>query len=231
MTEVGFVLLHGAGLGGWIWDAVLPLLDAPAIAVDLRGPGDGPRSDATLARCVERVLHEVEGWGRVVVVGHSVSGGVALAVASRLGERAAGIALVGAVVPPTGRAYVDTLPWPQRWLIRLLYAAAPGGLRPPARVLRHALCSDLDEATATRVVERVEVALPRLFLDPVRWALPPSVARRYLLLTEDTSDLSPRLQATFAEALQAEIVPLSTGHLPMISCPDAVAAALRDLAA
>ena len=100
----GIVLLHGAGLGGWIWDAVQPHLGERVIAIDLHGPGGIDRREATLARCADHVLEQVQGWSEVVVVGHSVSGALALEVASRLGERAVEVILVGAVVPPSAVA-------------------------------------------------------------------------------------------------------------------------------
>src|SRR6266508_1894415 len=34
--ETGFVLVHGAALGPWIWDPVVPLLDRPALAAASR---------------------------------------------------------------------------------------------------------------------------------------------------------------------------------------------------
>lgn len=50
------LLLHGAGLGSWIWATVKPLLTIDAEAVDLPGRGPGARPNAvTLRDCVDYV--------------------------------------------------------------------------------------------------------------------------------------------------------------------------------
>src|SRR5215213_4163340 len=44
-TVIGFVLVHGGYGGAWNWDEVVPLLDAPAVAVDLPGRGGLPTAE------------------------------------------------------------------------------------------------------------------------------------------------------------------------------------------
>src|SRR6266508_913128 len=74
--ETGFVLVHGAALGPWIWDPVVPLLDRPALAVEL--PGRGARGAdlrrVTLETAVRSTLDDVTALDvdRVVIVGHSL---------------------------------------------------------------------------------------------------------------------------------------------------------------
>jgi len=218
-----YVLLHGAGLGSWIWEAVLPHLDRPALAIDLPHLG--------VEASVEHVLRKIEATvaDGVVIVGHSVSGGLAMAVAERLGDRVEGVVMVGAIVPESGQAYVDTLPWSSRTLLRLLYLFKPEGTKPPAGVLAKALCNDLDAATTRAVVARSGIAAPGLFLDPVRWT-PPRVHPVYVKLTDDQSDVTPALQERVAARLNARVVELDSGHLPMMSQPMSLAAALNSAA-
>jgi len=83
------VLLHGVTRGRADWGPVLPLLAAShrVIAVDQRGHGDSPRGSSYLvadycADAVEFVRDRI--GGPVVVVGHSLGGMVAAAVAAEL---------------------------------------------------------------------------------------------------------------------------------------------------
>jgi pimeloyl-ACP methyl ester carboxylesterase len=215
-----YVLFHGAGLGSWIWEEVLPHLDRPALALDLPHLG--------VEACVEHVLRTIEASAAdsVVIVGHSVSGGLAMAVAGRLGDRVEGVVMVGAIVPESGQAYVDGLPWISRTMLRLLYFFVPEGSKPPDGVLAKALCNDLDADKTRAVVARSGIAAPGLFLDPVRWATP-KAHPVYVKLTEDQSDVTPALQDRVAARLHARVVELNSGHLPMMSQPVSLAAALN----
>ena len=53
-ADAHFLLMHGAGLGSWIWDGFIPELNAPAEAIDLPGRGDGRNpGDVTLSQCID----------------------------------------------------------------------------------------------------------------------------------------------------------------------------------
>ena len=38
-SDIGYVFLHGAGLGAWIWDDIGEKLDYPFLAIDFPGRG------------------------------------------------------------------------------------------------------------------------------------------------------------------------------------------------
>ena len=64
------LLLHGAGLGGWIWDRVTPHLTESAEAVDLPGRTDGTNpGTVTLKHCIDFVAVESPRRERVEGVG------------------------------------------------------------------------------------------------------------------------------------------------------------------
>src|SRR4030095_14149811 len=96
------ILLHGAALGSWIWDRVLPHLLLPARALDLPGRGDGtPPGEVTIEQSIELVMQHI--GENTAIVGHSFGAMIALAAAAR--KRASVIA-VGGVAPESGKPFL-----------------------------------------------------------------------------------------------------------------------------
>ena len=100
------VLVHGSRLSSTQWAPQLSLLtpSVEPVAVDL--PGHGSRADEpfTLERCsdvVQQAVEEAAGH-RVVVVGHSLGGYVALYHAARHSADLDGVVLAGCSASPTG---------------------------------------------------------------------------------------------------------------------------------
>ena len=115
------VLLHGIGLGAWLWERdqeILAELGLESWALDLPGHGPEAGQDTRLEACyrqVGRALDQLE--GPVALVGHSAGGLIAQVVASE--RQLAALVLVAAVpcreVPhiPTrtgARLFVPLLP-------------------------------------------------------------------------------------------------------------------------
>jgi len=101
------VFLHGMRLSGAAWAAqVAGLTDAfHCLTPDLPGHGDAAGTPFTLddaaAGIAELIEREAHG-GRAIVVGSSLGGYVAMAVAAGWPERVAGLALSGATAEPVG---------------------------------------------------------------------------------------------------------------------------------
>lgn len=107
-------LLHGAGLNAHTWDTTLLHLDQPALALDLPGHGDSSwRADAAyVARVLAPdVITAVEEWtgGPQVLVGHSLGGLTATAVAASRADLVAHLVVLDitpGVDPSTGPAQI-----------------------------------------------------------------------------------------------------------------------------
>lgn len=111
MSVDGFVLVHGGFHGAWCWDPVLPLLERPAIAVDLPGRGERPAPERTVTvdECVEAVLDDADArsMDRFVLVGHSMGGITITETANRHPGRIAGLVYVAALVLEPGATVWD----------------------------------------------------------------------------------------------------------------------------
>ena len=174
MTD--FLLLHGPGHGGWVWDGVVGAIDdalrrrtglyhsmytpGTILAPDLPGHGarfgeDNPL-DLTFDHCVEDLLRTVEDAGlRNPVIGvHSLSGLLALELARRLGDVKA-LVLVGAAVPDLFHNPVETLPLPTRaalGALRLYPNTPPESVRMVKEMALALLCNDIPFPDAARAV-------------------------------------------------------------------------------
>jgi pimeloyl-ACP methyl ester carboxylesterase len=101
------VFLHGTVLAGSAWTAQIAALgDAfHCLAPDLPGHGTAVDVPFTIDAAVDRVVglidREAHG-GRAILVGLSLGGYVAMALAARTPERVAGLAIAGATADPVG---------------------------------------------------------------------------------------------------------------------------------
>ena len=181
------LLMHGAGLGSWIWDRVVPRLTVPVEAVDLPGRGDGSNpGEVSLTQSIDFVASKAR--PRSVLVGHSFSAEVALGVAAAHPQAVAAVVLVGGVVPESGKSFMSLLPLPQRLFLNVLLKISRNGIRLPTSLIKSEYCSDLDEETTELVLAKIAPEAPRLYLDKLDWAaLPEDMPRFYVKLLNDKS--------------------------------------------
>ena len=209
-------LLHGAGTGPWVWDRVLDRLDGSgaALAVPGRVPG------ATPAGCAAELVAELDrrAMDSVVLVLHSLSGVLAADLASLLGTRLANTIFVAAVIPPSGRSFVDAMPFPNRIILRLLFRLRSGGLKPSPAMIRRELCNDLSEADAEMVVSRYEAELPGLYLNPAGDPAP-LAGSAYVKLSRDQSVTAAMQDGMIRRLPEARVNEIDAGHLAMLSAP------------
>jgi len=230
MGRPGIILLHGAGLGSHIWEKVIPMLNLPSLAIDLPGRGGEPASTSAMriqdlaAFAVQKINKSA--FDRVILAAHSVSGGLALKIASLMPGKVISIVFIASGIPESGHSYIDSLPFISRTMIRVLSWLKPNGMKAPESVIRTALCNDLDQADADKIVAKMVPEHPSLFIDEVEWSQPARSV--YVLLSQDKSDVSPQLQGELASRLQNKrLVTIQSGHLAMLSHPSEIAEILN----
>ena len=111
MTD--FVLIPGAWMGAWAWDAVTEDLTGRGHRVHpVTLPGLDDATDPATVGLADHVDHVVtlierEGLDRAVVAGHSYAGIVAGMVADRLPDTVAHTVFVDSNLPSDGKSMVD----------------------------------------------------------------------------------------------------------------------------
>lgn len=170
-TSHPVLLLHGAGLDSSMWDRTAEALHSAGmetvLRLDLLGHGSTPRPQRPLhlddyVRQVRRYLHDCE-VERVVVIGHSLGGLVALALARFHPELVAGAVVIGV---PFARSDEQR----NEWLDIIMASAESGagsdpGATVPAAVLLAERWLGENAPSAPAVVKRIST------LDPVTFGL------------------------------------------------------------
>lgn len=214
------VLLHGAGLGPWIWERVIARMRGLAFAPEY--PGRAP--DATPDACADAIMAQLDraGIGDVVLGLHSLAGVLAAPLTRRLGNRLRHLVLVSAVVPAPGRNFAQAMGFPARFVLPLLFRLHPEGLRPSEGMIRAELCGDLEPRDAREVAERYAAERPGLYLSSAT-AMPEGVPMSSVILTRDRSVPPARQRAIAKRLAVSRIHEIEAGHLAMLSRPDELA--------
>ena len=245
-----FVLVPGFWLGGWAWrDVAGPLRAAghTVYPVTLTGLGErvhlgGPQVDLdTHLADVVNLLH-YEDLRDVLLVGHSYAGTVIAGVADRVPERIARLVFVDCWPLPDGVAQIDLNPPAARAALEQQVATEGDGWRFPLPswedLDQGRELDGLGEAERRRMRERAvaqpfgTVRQPLRLTNPSRPALPRTGiwCSQTVAEVQEMAAAYPALCSELA-APDWQFVELPTGHWPMFSRPDDLAALLDRLAA
>ena len=217
------VLVHGAYADGSSYAKVIPLLRARGLNVTaVQNPLTSLADDVAATR---RALARQD--GPVILVGHS-SAGIVITEAGT-DPKVVGLVYISAIAPDDGQSAADALKgYPATPGMAEQKADASGYLTltrkgvdedfvpdlPPAeRALVHATQGDWN---STFGGEKVTTAA---------WKTRPS----WFVIGDDRM-VSPAYQRDVAKRMNATVTTLTSGHVPMLSKPSAVATVIRDAA-
>jgi pimeloyl-ACP methyl ester carboxylesterase len=226
------VLIHGGQVGAWVWDSVRSRLKAPSVAVNLPGHGGkgGSLKGLRVSQCVDAVLSEIPASGRIILVGHSLGGAVALAVASRISDRIARLVLIAAMVPNPGEPMISSFPFGMRFLSNIVLRLMPEFAEPPAAIKNKSL-NGMSSAEVEAAAARFSKESSSLMLDRVDWKLGSQVPVTYVRCLRDLGALSPSHQEQLAARLPAaDVIAIDACHYAMLEKPTEVAAVLNSIA-
>jgi pimeloyl-ACP methyl ester carboxylesterase len=237
-----FVLVHGAGTGGWLWRRVRSLLRAEGHEVftpTLTGVGERAhlaRRDVGLGTHVDDIVGvlECEELSDVVLVGFSYAGMVIPAVADRLPGRVRRLVYLDAVVTDNNCSMLDVMPPEVREAWQRLVLAGDGWRVPPSPWSRLGRIDADGEAEAEirRLLARRTPQPLACFTEPLTLtrvgAQPPS-SFVYCNDKEPGDPLARLVSSLRARGWDCHELP--TGHYCMLTMPGATASLLAALAA
>lgn len=233
MTPV--VLIHGGAADSRCWDLLVPLLEGPAMAVDLPGRGAHPADlgSVTFADCAESVGSDIDaaGFDEVVLVGHSLAGCSMPAIVGALGKRVRHVVFVACTVPATGQSAIDTLePDVQAHVRQRRGRTRPQPMDGP--MARLVLGDDLDDEQVAWCLARVVPEAPRLASDPVDLSpLEGRTPRSWICTLRDLIIPAEKQRRFAGNVGNCSVLDLDAGHMCMVSAPSDLAAMLNDFAA
>jgi pimeloyl-ACP methyl ester carboxylesterase len=238
-----FVLVHGAWHGAWCWQRVVSALSAAghrAHAVTLTGLGERVHLMSPLITLETHIADvantlEAQELDGVVLAVHSYAGMIGTALADRMPGRIRHLVYVDAVVPRPGESWGSTHASATREARLAAAQASPDYAMPPPDPAVFGLAGADHEWVRRRMTPHPgHTYLAPLQFDPQRVA---GVARTFVDCTSPalaTIDaIRPRVRdaAFWDGAWQggagARVVELKTGHDPMVSAPQDLAALLQ----
>lgn len=228
MSDV--VLVHGAWHGAWCWRRLLPLLQAQGhrvFAVSLTGVGERAHlhaQDITLDTHIQDgvAVIEAEELEGCVLVGHSYAGMVVTGIADRCPGRVGRLVYLDAVVPRPGDAWSTGHSEAIRSERRARIAEL-GLLPPPDPAIFGLEGADRDWVARHLTPQPGGVYDAPLAFDEARWRRFP---RTFVDCTHPALPSMAGMRARVRAMGDWTVVEIATGHDPMVSAPEALAAAL-----
>ena len=227
-----YILVPGLWIGAWAWhDVTAALREAGHEVYPLTLTGVADRShllgpDVDLDTHIEDIvrLAEAEDLRDIVLVGHSYGGLPVSAAALRLADRITSVVYVDSGPLPIGSAQMD------------MSGDFPGDAMPPREWDPEAdphLLAGLDETAMAKLRTR---STPHP-MGSIRQRLTaratsddlPTVLISCTFPIDQITEMKAAGHPFFAALGNARIIPLPTGHWPMLSEPKGLAGALQDL--
>lgn len=230
-----FLLVHGTGCGGWVWQKLTPLLRAGGHEVytpTLTGLSDrkhllscGVNLSTHITDIVNLIFYE--DLSNVILVGNSYGGMVITGVATKIPERLKLLVYLDAYLPDDGQSEADLLP-AEMLAARQADAAEHGGLTQPPPP---GIFGVTDPVLADWVKTRMTPHPLATYMEPVPAGNARSAAIPGIFIhCNGNPSTTPDLFSPFADKARAkgwQVNELSAGHLAMLTAPRELAEILR----
>jgi pimeloyl-ACP methyl ester carboxylesterase len=222
----GFGLVHGAGLGSWCWERLIPKLEAGGYAT---ATVDLPLNDGTAGanRLAEMVLVAFVRFDDLVLVGHSISGLIIPLVASR--RLVTRLVFLHSVLPKPGLSLTDQVTAEPQMFNPEMMTVPPLSWSDEATVTRFLLhdCTAEIAREAFARLRPLQEGRSVLVTEVTPLQTWPEVPRSYILCRDDRTVTPAWARQAALERLGVESIEIPGGHCPMISRPGELADALR----
>lgn len=111
------ILIHGEGLGSWIWKDVAAQLESPCLTPDFP-EREKAQCNVSLEVYFQHLVRQIDASGHehLVLVCHAAGGLLGLMLARHYGSRVLGFVAIAGIIPADGKSYAKSLPWRLRFL-------------------------------------------------------------------------------------------------------------------
>jgi pimeloyl-ACP methyl ester carboxylesterase len=227
-TETGIIFIHGAGLGGWIWDDVVKDISVPYVLADYASL-ERLSNKATLADYVDTVYEQAKrlDTNRVVIVAHSIGGVIGIELSKKMKDKLAAFVGISASIPKPNSNFVSTLPFPQKLLMPIIIKIA--GTRPPESAIRNGLGNGLRTDQVAQIISTFQPESARIYTDRISSDSMPDVPALYLRTTNDKEFAVSIQNASIANLNNPTVFDIDAGHLPMLSDAATISRRINDL--
>lgn len=235
-----YLLVHGAWHGAWAWEETKKQLEAKGQRVSVLDlPGHGadttPVKEVTFRKYVDALNAKLSTMpGKVVLVGHSLAGAIISQTAEEHPDRVEALVFVAGFILSDGESVLD-----------VMKADADGKLLPGLIFTEDQSAATVSAETLKTVVynggtaEQVAAAAPQLrpqstepfFAKTVVSAPKFGALKKYYIECSDDQVLSISKQRELAHRFGCtSLGTLQSGHVPLVTAPVSLAAALAKFA-
>lgn len=234
----GFLLLPGGGMSTWIWEKVIPLLDAPAITPLYRLEENNLeiRKNATIQDCVNyhRQLINDSNLEKVVVAGHSGSGALAAAIAKEIQDKICSVVYISGNLPKNHSSTIDSLPFLMRMINKFAIKSQVNTDSQPIRkkvnMIKKYYCNESDSEALEFVLSQEMLSEPLcLALEEYNFDNFPDIHQLYIVLTKDKTQTVKQQKEMMKHLNVIDKREIEGDHMVMLSKPNELANVLNEM--
>lgn len=234
-----FVLIHGAASGGWIWYKVVPLLEKQGhtvVAPDLpsHGRDKTPIAAVSLQVYVDSVCRILDAQREpVILVGHSMGGGVITQTAEYRPDKIKTLVYVAALLPRNGESMLQIVQRDTESLLlpNTVFAEDQRSVTFREEALKEVAYGDCSEEDMALVKALLVPQAVVPLTTPITTTAANSgrLPRVYIECLQDRA-LSLSLQKILSTAFSYQkVISMDTSHSPFFSAPEELAEHLGSL--
>lgn len=221
------VLVHGAFAGAWVWEPLLPDLQAAghiAEAIDLPGSGADttPPEQVTLDAYAKRIGAALTQGPPAVLIGSSMGGIAVTQAAASYSDHVTALVYMAAFAPQDGESLGDLVSLPEGAddeIQRNLVVDGPVAML-PAEAAREVVYGECSPEVAAWAAARRRPQPLRPFADKVDLAGMKQMPKAYVLCTHDRAIPPPLQRLMAARAGCDPVIELDADHSPWLSRRD-----------
>ncbi|MDR6763669.1 pimeloyl-ACP methyl ester carboxylesterase [Flavobacterium sp. 2755] len=231
-----FVLVHAAWHGAWSFDKTKKKLeesDVKVITFDLPGHGKDKTEikDISLAAYVQKVKDEILKLNEpVILVGHSLAGFVVSQVAEEIPDRIEKLVFIAAMIPYEGKTVFDIINADAESLLlqNLIFAEDKSWATVSEETLKNVVYNKASIEQITESAPNLVHQATQPFFETVETSANAfGLIDKTYIICENDKILSSTAQRNLIQQIGiTKSLTLSTGHVPNVENPDALALAI-----